>query len=533
MAHVVFTQHRNLKMRTVALDVQFPESDPKVNWPSSPSSLTLTLMLNGTTITPDVDPTDPVLWVKEQIEGFTGVDGLPVVDGETLADGKTLAECLMPIGEAVSLTPVKGNLKVRDANGMEHKVPVHPYDTLMSLKARLQPLLGTDGAIKLYHNGKEFGAKPASDTFDDLKGKLEKVEGGVPKSKAPPFHLGAGGTTLADANVQQFNVNVRGPDRKTFQMNVTPGGFRNTFGDPGDEKGGEDALLFMSLIYLSFLMVRFVIGLDNRPEDVSLVYRVSIFYFSALLAFTVILSLVPLFSLEIWLTRDENYCDEAKEDAAEGVEGAEKKTKVQGESGVSSASAISTRDDGRCETILMGCGCTGTGFSISNANEVSESSESVLDMVPSPTSTGVVANVPHRRDGSVGPINIVKCLGFTNALIEHPMHTISAFVVLLRISFFIIGYAMGANAILSTVANVPEGLLLIPIGLTLTDKRKRMLATNREGVETIGCTSCACSEMGTLTQNNFMNGTASSACTIFCSVCCFPPSATPVYVCKQ
>ena len=45
--------------------------------------------------------------------------------------------------------------------------------------------------------------------------------------------------------------------------------FRNTFGNSGDEKGGEDALLFISLIYLSFWMVQFVIRLGNRPEDVS------------------------------------------------------------------------------------------------------------------------------------------------------------------------------------------------------------------------------------------------------------------------
>ncbi len=53
-------------------------------------------------------------------------------------------------------------------------------------------------------------------------------------------------------------------------------------------------------------------------------YRVSVFYFGALMVFTLVLSLIPLFSLEIWLTRDENYCDLAKEDVADGVIGAEK-----------------------------------------------------------------------------------------------------------------------------------------------------------------------------------------------------------------
>ncbi len=42
----------------------------------------------------------------------------------------------------------------------------------------------------------------------------------------------------------------------------------------------------------------------------------------------------------------------------------------------------------------------------------------------------------------------------------------------------------------SIVAVASEGLLLI--GLTLIAKRKRMLATNLEGVRNIGCTSCTC-----------------------------------------
>jgi len=161
------------------------------------------------------------------------------------------------------------------------------------------------------------------------------------------------------------------------------GGFRSTFGDSGDEKGGEDALLLMSLMYLSFWKVQFVNGLGNRPEYVSLVYHISVFCFEALMmVFTLILSLSPLFSLEMCLTRDENDCDEAKEDAAEGVvEGAEKKDRSAREEtrGPSPASTVSARDYGPSETILMGGGgCTGTGVSISKANEVSESSESWL-----------------------------------------------------------------------------------------------------------------------------------------------------------
>ncbi len=127
-----------------------------------------------------------------------------------------------------------------------------------------------------------------------------------------------------------------------------------------------------------------------------------------------------------------------------------------------------------------------------------------------PASAGVVANVP-RRDGSVGLINKAKDRGFTeyntvnertptNADIEHFLYNISIFAVLLGVSFLIIGYVMGANAIHLTVASAPEGLLLI--GLMLTAKRKRMLATNHEDLEIIGCTS------------------STSTYIMFCSVCC-------------
>ncbi len=99
---------------------------------------------------------------------------------------------------------------------------------------------------------------------------------------------------------------------------------------------------------------------------------------------------------------------------------------------------------------------------------------SIAAVVPEGSTDGsFVASVP-RRDGSVGPINKAKDHGFVeyntvneqapiNAGIEHFVNTISAFAVLLWISFFIIIYAIGANAIHSTV-------------------NKQMLATNREGL---------------------------------------------------
>jgi sodium/potassium-transporting ATPase subunit alpha len=54
------------------------------------------------------------------------------------------------------------------------------------------------------------------------------------------------------------------------------------------------------------------------------------------------------------------------------------------------------------------------------------------------------------------------------------------------------------------VANVPEGLIAtVTVALTLTAKRlasKKVMVKNLEGVETLGSTSCICSDKtGTLT----------------------------------
>lgn len=72
-----------------------------------------------------------------------------------------------------------------------------------------------------------------------------------------------------------------------------------------------------------------------------------------------------------------------------------------------------------------------------------------------------------------------------------------------------IGYTFIVNLVFMIgiiVANVPEGLLAtVTVGLTITATRmaeNNVLVKNLESVETLGSTSCICSDKtGTLTQN--------------------------------
>lgn len=100
-----------------------------------------------------------------------------------------------------------------------------------------------------------------------------------------------------------------------------------------------------------------------------------------------------------------------------------------------------------------------------------------------------------------------------NKNIHHFIMIISVIAIFLGMLFFILNLIIGTPHIENLVfmigiivANVPEGLLAtVTVCLTLTAQRmhaKMVLVKNLEGVETLGSTSCICSDKtGTLTQN--------------------------------
>ncbi|KAL0584985.1 hypothetical protein ABG067_005122 [Albugo candida] len=97
--------------------------------------------------------------------------------------------------------------------------------------------------------------------------------------------------------------------------------------------------------------------------------------------------------------------------------------------------------------------------------------------------------------------------------INHFVHIIAAVAVTIGVIFFIIGFVIKTDVVTNVVfmigiivANVPEGLLAtVTVCLSLAANRmagKAVLVKNLEGVETLGSTSCICSDKtGTLTQN--------------------------------
>ncbi|KAL4489840.1 hypothetical protein ABPG72_022480 [Tetrahymena utriculariae] len=100
------------------------------------------------------------------------------------------------------------------------------------------------------------------------------------------------------------------------------------------------------------------------------------------------------------------------------------------------------------------------------------------------------------------------------AELDRFIYMITVLAFFLCILFFLLAYLVIGFPIMSCIvfgigilaANVPEGLFgCITICLAITAKnlaRKQVLVKNLEAVETLGCTSCICSDKtGTLTQN--------------------------------
>lgn len=120
------------------------------------------------------------------------------------------------------------------------------------------------------------------------------------------------------------------------------------------------------------------------------------------------------------------------------------------------------------------------------------------------TVIGQIANLASSAESAETPLAIE---------IERFIKIISGVAIFLGTLFFIFGiiyeYDIITNLVFAIgiiVANVPEGLLAtVTVSLALTAQRmagKMVLVKNLESVETLGSTSCICSDKtGTLTQN--------------------------------
>lgn len=136
--------------------------------------------------------------------------------------------------------------------------------------------------------------------------------------------------------------------------------------------------------------------------------------------------------------------------------------------------------------------------------------------IPQGNCTGVVVNIgDHTVMGRIATLTTATGSEETPIAkeIAHFVHIVSGVAMFLGVAFFIIGVVIGTDIITNLVfmigiivANVPEGLLAtVTVCLTLTANRmhtKSVLVKNLEGVETLGSTTCICSDKtGTLTQN--------------------------------
>jgi len=128
----------------------------------------------------------------------------------------------------------------------------------------------------------------------------------------------------------------------------------------------------------------------------------------------------------------------------------------------------------------------------------------IVFAVANETVIGAIANLADQAESAETPLSIE---------IHRFILIVSAVAITLGVTFFLFGVAYGYDIITNLVfaigiivANVPEGLLAtVTVSLALTAQRmskKFVLVKNLESVETLGSTSCICSDKtGTLTQN--------------------------------
>jgi sodium/potassium-transporting ATPase subunit alpha len=120
------------------------------------------------------------------------------------------------------------------------------------------------------------------------------------------------------------------------------------------------------------------------------------------------------------------------------------------------------------------------------------------------TVIGQIANLAQTADSGQSPISIE---------IDKFIKIIGGIAVAMGLFFFAINFAFGYNIVTNVVfmiglivANVPEGLYItVTVCMALAAKRmaeRHVLVKNLQSVETLGSTSCICSDKtGTLTQN--------------------------------